>query len=997
MADILSIGSSAINSYQRALSTVSNNIANLDTEGYTRQEISLKESTPQSQGQAFFGTGSQFDSIKRAYSAFAESGLRSSYSELNTQVPLTTYANRVIDIMGSEQSGLTPAIDKFFASARALSATPASADMRGEFLRSADGLASRFRELSSQLNAVDTGTRDEINTNLQNLSAMASQLAIVNGQLARKRDVTQQPPDLLDQRDHLLVQMSKIAGLQVSTLSNGVVSVGLGKTIGEGLIVDGNIAKNVSASFNETDAGKVEVVVDPYGKATTVTGLTNGSVAGLIAFRLQALETTSSALDYLAQTAVKAVNDVHRLGIDANGEQGHDLFAIDPSFRVDTGLGAPVVNVGVSVTDISKTAMHDIELRYDQSRTLWTAKDLTTGGIYKGNASGDSIDVNGLHVTITGRPRDAESVILRATSRPSAGVRLIENDPLKIAAGALFRVTENANNRSAATATVSLEPPPAINGNPPPGPMRIDDVLVNNSNAAAAVNSVVNPSTHINAVATIPAGYDNIQLLMNSPDSGLDVQVFTRDGRHVLGMPINADQQKLLLQPGNGFAPGSSYSADYLNAAADKSYLKLDMFYGARAVAYTQTDSAGNPVPNAPVGTARLEATNPPTYSGVTAGAITINGQSLGTLTEPSNGLSTQNVVDWINRASALSGVVASSMNTITIPANALRLKDQYATLSINGTVISAPGSNGFTNNDSLLTAINRVSQTTHVSASIAGDGALTLSNITGYESNNIVIDKPNSKSALSLDAGYTSHARLILSSEQAVNVGVGPNGESGDLAKLGLRYGAYIKGPVPEDLLVFATGTGSGAIAAGYDVGNINPISQQRANPVDIEFLSTQRYQIKDVNTGTILAERQYDPTQGIHYGGLKVEINATPEKGDRFRIDGNSDGTGNNENMQRIVDLETDRTLIPGAKTLGEAYTDAVGNVGGIAGQARITQKALEVINTQAIETRDSVSGVNLDEEAADLIRYQQAYQAAAKTVQMASQLFDTIIQLR
>lgn len=86
MADILSIGSSAINSYQRALSTVSNNIANLDTEGYTRQEISLKESTPQSQGQAFFGTGSQFDSIKRAYSAFAESGLRSSYSELNTQV-----------------------------------------------------------------------------------------------------------------------------------------------------------------------------------------------------------------------------------------------------------------------------------------------------------------------------------------------------------------------------------------------------------------------------------------------------------------------------------------------------------------------------------------------------------------------------------------------------------------------------------------------------------------------------------------------------------------------------------------------------------------------------------------------------------------------------------------------------------------------------------------------------------------------------------------------
>jgi flagellar hook-associated protein 1 FlgK len=66
-------------------------------------------------------------------------------------------------------------------------------------------------------------------------------------------------------------------------------------------------------------------------------------------------------------------------------------------------------------------------------------------------------------------------------------------------------------------------------------------------------------------------------------------------------------------------------------------------------------------------------------------------------------------------------------------------------------------------------------------------------------------------------------------------------------------------------------------------------------------------------------------------------------------------------------------------------------------LSSQAKIAQAALKVVNTQSQDSRDQVSGVNLDNEAADLIRFQQAYQAAANSMQVGAQLFDAVLQIR
>jgi flagellar hook-associated protein FlgK len=155
LSDLLAIGASAVNAYQRALATVGNNIANLSTEGYSRQEAALSAGAPAQAGQLYLGTGVNVTGIKRAYDAFAQANLRDTGSALAAQQPLLDFVNRVVDVLGNQQSGLGGALSAFFSSAQAIATSPASTDARSSFLASADSLAARFRGMAGQFDMLD--------------------------------------------------------------------------------------------------------------------------------------------------------------------------------------------------------------------------------------------------------------------------------------------------------------------------------------------------------------------------------------------------------------------------------------------------------------------------------------------------------------------------------------------------------------------------------------------------------------------------------------------------------------------------------------------------------------------------------------------------------------------------------------------------------------------------------------------------------------------------
>lgn len=331
MSDILGIASNAVAAYQRALSTTSNNIANVSTPGYSR-EVANFEANPVTQvGSIFMGTGASVDKITRQYNAFIEANLRNSNSDLSSQAPMVDYANRVVDIMGGQTTSLSGSLDQFFSAARDLSADPASTVLRSSFLRDAVGVADRFGQLSGQLDSLQEESGQALQSQVEQVNSLTKQLGLVNFQLNKQRLADSQPPGLLDQRDQLLLQISDFAHVNTKFEINGVVTVSLGPSITQDVVVSGNNVTQIGANFNAASPEKVALVLDPFGKSVALNGPTSGSIAGMMAFREQVLGNSHAALDNLAKTFANAVNDVHQGGIDGYGKPAGALFRFDPA------------------------------------------------------------------------------------------------------------------------------------------------------------------------------------------------------------------------------------------------------------------------------------------------------------------------------------------------------------------------------------------------------------------------------------------------------------------------------------------------------------------------------------------------------------------------------------------------------------------------------------------------------------------------------------------
>jgi len=310
-----------------------------------------------------------------------------------------------------------------------------------------------------------------------------------------------------------------------------------------------------------------------------------------------------------------------------------------------------------------------------------------------------------------------------------------------------------------------------------------------------------------------------------------------------------------------------------------------------------------------------------------------------------------------------------------------------------------------------LAAAINDLSDSTYVKASVTPAGELVITNVAGYEGQDITIGTTyyggSEANALSTSSGVFGGSLRLSQPVTEDDSGTGYTplqltfGASGtpyEMAQLGFRTEASISGAAPDDLLVFVSGAGIASVAASYAGAATDPRAALRAQSLMVTFTSATSYTITDSATGTEVAAREFDPDQldpGLEYQGLSLTFTKAPDSGDEFSMDGNQDGVGNNDNAIALAALENKRLV--GNKTVSAAYIDHVNEMGNIARQATIAQTALTVVHEQAVASRDELSGVSLDAEAADLIRFQQAYQAAAKVIQISGQLFDSVLGIR
>jgi len=1037
MTDLVAVAGNAVAAYQRALGTVSNNIANVATDGYSRQEITLAANPVSKIGNVYLGTGVTVAGVKRQYDAFTEANLRNSNSDLSSQQPMVNYANRVIDVMGGPTTGLTTALDQFFNSARDLSSDPASTVLRGSFVRDAQGLTSRFGELSSQLDMIQSETDQAVQSSVSKMNTIFGELANVNKQLTKVQTEAAQPPDLMDQRDQLLKELSTYAHVNASFTTNGTVKVSLGSSINQDVVVDGNTSKLISTSVNPDSQGKTNLILDQYGTPSTLTGITSGSLSGLMAFQEQVLNPSRSALDNLATTLTTEINKVHAQGIDGYGQPGGPLFSIDPKASSMAGGMRVAFEDPLKVSAAAQFRVIQNPNNTGGGVASISYEDPATSPVNAGPSALQAILVNndnpsaGRSITIDpSRPAMAVATVQNGMQdvsifldRPMAGQQLqvmtrdgrqllgAPVDPTSLMGAALMSThgmttgaTYSADylNKSSAAgykdmnvfygarAAVLQQPNYDNSGQ-----------VVSSSPLAAVLNGgpIVPQST----------GFTAGEFVLN----GVSLEALTPTGSNKLSakdMAVwlnKANLPNAQPKPSGVTATASTeirVPDRQLNLSASLSINGVDIGSGPFANKQMLVNAI-NATPGVGA-TASLNADGTFVLSNADGSNIDIQAK-VGGSNAPGNALGlTPGLFGGaisMTRPLAARPLVAPNTNQIRVPASQLNLS---LPLAVNGQTIGLPGV-AFGSVQTLAEAINKAQSV--VTAAVGLDGSLTLTSLKGPDNNSIQIGSNSAGNntagnALGLPAQVfrsaitagSTQAPLVVD-DTPIELGFG-TGTPADLAQLGMRTGVYIEGAAKDDLLVFVTGQGNSSVSASYAGKPVDAQQSLRAQPLELSFTSATHYRIRDVNTDTIVAERTLDPTlldPAVTFQGLQISFSTPPQAGDLFKVDGNADGTGNNQNMLAIAALENKSFV--GNKTLSTAYIDHVNNVGNIARQATIAQTALKVVHDQAVTAKDQVSGVSLDQEAADLIRYQQAYQAAAKVLQVGSQLFDSILQVR
>jgi flagellar hook-associated protein 1 len=287
---------------------------------------------------------------------------------------------------------------------------------------------------------------------------------------------------------------------------------------------------------------------------------------------------------------------------------------------------------------------------------------------------------------------------------------------------------------------------------------------------------------------------------------------------------------------------------------------------------------------------------------------------------------------------------------------------------------------------------------TAAVSASVANADAISADNyVLSYNGTGWNLSDASSGASVAL-SGNGSAASPFTGAGLSIVVGGGA--QAGDSYLIQPTSGAVAGMQVlltdPSQLAAAApllTAAGSANTgSATIDQGSVATDGTWVRGNYTLSFTSPAAYQITS-STGAVVQTGAYTSGSPINFNGIQVAVSGAAASGDSFSIDDNASGTGDNRNLTAMSGL-LDQALIGGTTSINSAANELVTNIGIQTSQSQSGATAQQAVLTDASNAQQSVSGVNLDEEAANLVQYQQAYQAAAQVINVSSTLFKSLL---
>jgi flagellar hook-associated protein 1 len=333
---------SGLTAAQGALEATTNNVANANTPGYSRQVPVLVSSEPIVVDPLTFGTGVTLQSVESITDPILQSQIQ---QETQTQGQLSSLVSALQQTQTnftSSTGDIGTAISNFFDSVNQLATNPADLSLRQGVLTAADDLATAFNTTANNLTAQATSLDQNVVQTVGQINQLTSQIAQLNGQISNLQNVGENAGSLADQRTQAIDQLSSLVDVSVINSNNTLT---LTTANGTALVAG---QQSFQLSTQENASG----LHDIYSQGADITStIVSGQLGGYLQARDQQIPAVQSQLDTLAAGLANAVNGVQTAGFDLNGNPGTDLFTAPPASV--TGAAA---SLSVAITDPSLIA-----------------------------------------------------------------------------------------------------------------------------------------------------------------------------------------------------------------------------------------------------------------------------------------------------------------------------------------------------------------------------------------------------------------------------------------------------------------------------------------------------------------------------------------------------------------------------------------------------------------------------------------------------------------
>ncbi len=324
-SSLINIGATGVRVNQSNLQITGHNIANVDTDGYSRQDAVQVTNQPIAWGNGHFGQGAQTQTVRRIVDEFMVTQLRNDTSLAKEREMMLQYAEQLDNLMADPDSSPGNALNEFFSAMQSLADDPNNMTLRNQVLAQSDSLAQRFNLMQERFDDLQTSVNVQLQGSIGEINRIAANVSELNQAIVEAEAANGLPAnDLRDKREEQLRVLSEFVDVKLTNVNDGTVSVFIGD--GFPLVVkDENF--ELSAEPISSDIKRLGVVYrDKDGDKEITDLIRGGELGGMLKFRDDLLSTTQNQLGRLALTISETFNAQHELGIDLNNQVGGHFF-----------------------------------------------------------------------------------------------------------------------------------------------------------------------------------------------------------------------------------------------------------------------------------------------------------------------------------------------------------------------------------------------------------------------------------------------------------------------------------------------------------------------------------------------------------------------------------------------------------------------------------------------------------------------------------------------